>query len=84
MQLSENQKFFVNFFLHFRNLHKILNTFKKKLSLGCDFLLKLQPGKIGVTEKLEKPRIRTLMASQHVNGSERLPISACQIFCDIF
>ena len=41
MQLSENQKFFVNFFLHFRNLHKILNTFKKKLSLTGDFLLKL-------------------------------------------
>ena len=41
MQLSQNQEIFSDFFLFLRNLHKILNTFKKKLSLTGDFLLKL-------------------------------------------
>ena len=30
----KNKKSFQNFFLHFRNLHKIWNTLKKKKSLG--------------------------------------------------
>ena len=32
----------------------------------------------------KKPRVRTLMDSQHVKGSERLLKSARQYFCDIF
>ena len=37
----KSKKTFLNFFLHLRNLHKILKTLKKKLSLTGDFLLKL-------------------------------------------
>ena len=33
MQLSKNRKIFANFFLHFLNLHKILNTWEKKMNL---------------------------------------------------
>ena len=48
MQLFKNKKTFLKFFLHFRNLYKIWNTFKKKLSLTDDFLMKLETGKSGV------------------------------------
>ena len=41
LQLYQNQKKLSQFFVHFRNLQKIANTFKKNLSLRGHFLLKL-------------------------------------------
>ena len=38
----KNKKFFLNFFLHFRNLHYILNIFKKKMTLIPDLFPKLR------------------------------------------
>ena len=37
----ETKKYFLDFFLHFRNLHKIWNALKKKLISRGDFFLKL-------------------------------------------
>ena len=49
------KKRFVDFFLQFRNPHKILNPLKKKCSLRDDFLLKLLTGKSGVTSMPKEP-----------------------------
>ena len=32
----------------------------------------------------KKPRVRTLMGSQHVKGSEKYLKSECQYFCRVF
>ena len=41
MQLSEIQKYLLNFFLYFQNLDKILNLFRKRRSLRGYLFLKL-------------------------------------------
>ena len=41
MQLSQKQKIFSDFFLHFLNLDLILNIFKKKMALIAHLLLTL-------------------------------------------
>ena len=43
------RKYFLNFFLHFQNLHKIWNTLKKKMSLRGDFFLILSTANSGLT-----------------------------------
>ena len=43
------KKYFLNIFLHFRNLHKIGNSLKKNMSLRRYFSLKLETTKSGVT-----------------------------------
>ena len=42
-------KYFLNFFLHFQNLHKICNTLKKKMTLRGDFFLTLSTASSGLT-----------------------------------
>ena len=42
MQLSQKPKKFLYFFLHFMNLHSILNIFKKMVTLIADIFLKLR------------------------------------------
>ena len=49
MELSTNQNILVQFFLDFRNLHKILNTFEKNMSLRGYFFLKLYTAECRVT-----------------------------------
>ena len=82
--ISKSKNIFSNFFLPFWNLDKIWNTLKKKMSLGGYFFPKLYTGKSGVTYMSIKPRVRTLMDSQYVNGSETLHKSARQSFCHFF
>ena len=44
----KNKKLFLNFFLHFRNLHEILNICKKKMSFIADLFAKLRtPENVG-------------------------------------
>ena len=71
------KKNFLNFLLHFQNLHKIWNTLKKKMSLIRDFSLKLW------TAMPRKPRFRKFMDSQHDNGPKDCLILHGSIF-DIF
>ena len=67
---------FHNFLLHFQTLHKILNTLEKKMSLRGYLFLKLQTSKSGVTKMPKKLRVRALLESQHVKGSEKILSSA--------
>ena len=41
-ELSQRKKKFSQFFLHFSNVEKILNTFKKKMTLIADVFPKLR------------------------------------------
>ena len=47
MQLSWNEKFFINFLFHFRNLHYILNILKDKMIVVANVFPKLQTGNLG-------------------------------------
>ena len=38
----KNKKLFLNFLLHFRNVHEILNIFKKKMTLIADLFPELR------------------------------------------
>ena len=44
-QLSQKQKTFAMFFLHFRNLHYLLNIFKTKMTFIADLFPKLRTPK---------------------------------------
>ena len=76
----QTEKHLLNFFLHFRNVHIILNTLKKKMSLRGDYFLKLKTPKSWLTKKPKRPHVRTLMESQHVKGSETLLKLTRQLF----
>ena len=54
------------------------------MSLGGYFFPKLYTAKSGVTYMSIKPRVRRLMDSQHVKGSETLHKYAWQYFCHYF
>ena len=70
------KKYFLNFFLHFENLNKILDTLEKNMSLRGYLFLKLQTAKSALTSMPKKPRLRTLMESQCLGRSETLLKSA--------
>ena len=84
MQLSPNQKIFSQFFLHFRNLKKILQYFEKENESQSLFVSEIidckKPGYLSA----EKALCQNLMDSQHVKRSEKLLKSALPYFCDIF
>ena len=42
MQLSQKQKYFLVFFLHFQNLDSILNIFKIRMIIIADIFLNLR------------------------------------------
>ena len=65
MQLSKKQKAFSNFFLRFWNVDKILNTFRKKMTLIADVFLKLAIPKNVAKEMSEKSRFRRPFDNQH-------------------
>ena len=67
VQLSKSKKYFLNFKVHFRNLHQVLNILKKKMTLIAYVMSK-------------KHHFRTLFNSQLVNGSQTLVKSAWQHF----
>ena len=67
MQLSLTKKLFLNFFFffHFRNLDKILNIFKKKITLIAHVFLKLRTPKNVVKYVSEKYSFRRPFPKQH-------------------
>ena len=77
------KKYFPKLLPHFRDLHKVWNTLKKKTSPRGDFFLRLWSRNGGVSYMHKKPLGRTLMGSLHVKGSERLLKSARQYLCHI-
>ena len=67
-----NEKYFVNFFLHFLNLESILNILKKKMSLIADVFLNLQTPKYVVREMSKKPCFRRPLDKWHGKRAETL------------
>ena len=72
----KNQKPFLNYFLHFRNLHEIFNIFKKKMTFIADLFPKLRTPKDvvrylskkscfkGTFDKQHGKRVQTLLRSE--------------------
>ena len=54
----KKEKLFFNFFLHFRNLHEILNICKKKMSFIADLFPKLRTPKNVVRFLSKKSRFK--------------------------
>ena len=52
----KNEKLFLNYFLHFRNLHEILNICNKKMSFIADLFAKLRTRKNVVRYMSKKSR----------------------------
>ena len=65
----KNKKFFLDFLLHFWNLHQIWNILKNKMSLIADVFPKLDTAKNMLTQMSKKTRFRTPFHRQHVKAS---------------
>ena len=77
----KNKKKFLDFLLHFWNLHSILFFFKKRYILIVYVFAKLRTGKDVVRQLSKKrPRFKTPFESQHVKGSQTLVKAAWQHF----
>ena len=61
----KKEKLFLNFFLHFRNVHQILNIFKKKMTFIADLFPKLRTPKDVVRYLSKKSRFKGTFARQH-------------------
>ena len=61
----KKQQLFHNFFLHFPNLHEILNIFKKKMTFIADLFPKLRTPKNVVRYLSKKSRFKGLFDRQH-------------------
>ena len=79
-----NEKYFVNFFLHFLNLESILNILKKKMSLIADVFLNLQTPKYVVREMSKKPCFRGPLDKWHGKRAETLLKSERQHLYQIY
>ena len=60
-----NQKLFLEFFLHFPNLHEILNICKKKMTFIADLFPKLRTPKDVVRYLSKKSRFKGTFDRQH-------------------
>ena len=79
----KNGKLFHNFFLHFRNLHEILNIFKKKMTFIADLFPKLRTPKDVVRYLSKKSRFKGLFDRQHGKRVQTLLRSEPQHRCHI-
>ena len=61
----KNEKLFLNYFLHFRNLHEILNICNKKMSFIADLFAKLRTPKNVVRYMSKKSRSKGPFDRQH-------------------
>ena len=61
----KNEKLFLNFFLHFQNLHEILNVSNKKMSFIADLFAILRTQKNVVRYMSKKSRFKEPFDRQH-------------------
>ena len=61
----KNEKLFLDYFLHFRNLHEILNICKKKMTFIADLFAKSRTPKNVVRYLSKKSRFKGTFARQH-------------------
>ena len=80
----KNEKLFLNFLLHFWNLHQILNILKKKMIFIANVCPILQTVKNFVTPLCKKRRFGTRFDSQHVKVSRILAKSPREHFYHVF
>ena len=74
----KNEKLFLNFFLHFRNLHEILNICNKKMSLIADLFAILRTPKNVVRYMSKKSRFKGPFDRQHGERVQTLLRSGSQ------
>ena len=74
----KNEKLFLNYFLHFRNLHEILNISKKKMSFIADLFVKLRTPKNVDRYLSKKSRFKGLFDKQHSKRVQKLLRSGSQ------
>ena len=74
----KNQKLFLNYFLHFRNLHEILNICKKKMTFIADLFVKLRTPKNVVRYMSKKSRSKGPFDRQHGKRAQTLLRSGSQ------
>ena len=72
MQLFQKQSQFYHLFLYFRNVHSILNIFKKKITLIADVFPKLRTRNNVVRYMCKKSRFRRLFDRQHGKRAQKL------------
>ena len=70
MEISQNDKLFLNFLFNFWNLHQILNILKKRMIVTAKVFPKLKTVKIFVRTLSKKRHFRTRLESQHVKTSQ--------------
>ena len=61
----KNEKLFLNYFLHFRNIYEILNICKKKMSFIADLFRKLRTPKDVVRYLSKKSRFKGTFDRKH-------------------
>ena len=74
----KNEKLFLNFFLHFRDLHEILKICNKKMSFIADLFAKLRTPKDVVRYLSKKSRFKGTFDRQHGKRVQTLLLSGWQ------
>ena len=74
----KNEKLFLNYFLHFRNLHEILNICNKKMSFIADLFAKLRTPKNVPRYMSKKSRSKGPFDRQHGKRVQTLLQSGSQ------
>ena len=74
----KSQKLFLNYFLHFRNLHETLNICEKKMSFIADLFVKLRTPKNVVRYMSKKSRSKGPFDRQHGKRVQTLLRSGSQ------
>ena len=74
----KNEKLFLNYFLHFRNLHEILNICKKKMTFIAHLFVKLRTPKNVVRYMSKKSRSKGPFDRQHGKRVQTLLRSGSQ------
>ena len=80
----KNEKPFLNFSMHFWNLHQILNILKEKILVRANVFVKLQTVKNLVWTLPKKCCFRTRFDSQHMKVSQILEKSRTERFYRVF
>ena len=80
----QNKKHFLGVLFHLRNLHQILNIFKKKKIVIANVYPKLSTVECLVTRLTIQHRLKTSFDSQHVKRFQTLVKSSWEHFYHIF
>ena len=80
----KTKNFFLNFLLHFLNLHQILTILKEKVIVIGNVFSKLQTVKIFLRKLSQEHRFRTGFGSQHMKASQMLAKFPWERFYHVF